>query len=667
MKELVANFSITAKMLAGYGLVLALLLMMAGTTAVNLRTVERAAVEVTQERQPAAFAADAMLIALEQMVASLGFYLQSKSDTDLNSFEAASERVSEARAELARYSDRDLSAIDRRIQAFSQLAAEIMAISGDETRNMPGLAYANRHANPRTMAISQYTATLLSQEDTVAFTAERKPLLIELANLRADWNSVLAAFRGYLAFRSPALGENFTLYLDQVISRVETIRARYARLLTFEQEEAIEELAVILPEFAAAAREAFEIHAGEQWRVDAYRVANELIPEFKRIEAEVGGFVADEQAAIREQTERLAGVITTTWLTTGLISLAAMLLVILLASLSVVTLSTPLKQVARRMQDIAEGEGDLTQRLKVVGRDEIAQVSSAFNTFAETIQQLVRQVIGTSGELKGSAAGLLAASEQGRSGTHKQSHETSALSQGMSQTLEAAEEVARSAEQTAQAVREAQSLVAEGQAVIQTSADYAHALNENMDSAESLIDDLARQTQTIGTVLDVIGGIAEQTNLLALNAAIEAARAGDQGRGFAVVAEEVRSLATRTQQSTQEITGIIHRLQEGARNAVEAMGQGRDQSGRSAEATQRAKETFDQILAAMERLTDMNNRIAASAEEQSSVSAQMKENIDAINVIAGETAVAADEISRSGEQVSRHADELESLVRQFKV
>jgi len=622
---------------------------------------------VTQERQPAAFAADALLIELERMVSSLGLYLQSKDTRDRDRFEQARRAAADSQQQLAGFSDADFSELNGQVRAFTALAAQIMDITADENRNMPGMAYANAHANPRAMVISQHTATLLREEAETRFDPRRRGLVMELAHLRADWNNVLAALRGYLAFRSSALDENFSLYLGQVMDRVDDVQSRYSYLLTFEQEEAIEELARILPEFAEAARTAFDMHAADDWRVDAYRVANELIPAFARIEGTVTAIVDAERRAIDEQTRLLGDTIGQTWFASGLIVVVAIGLVVVLASLSVLTLSMPLKQVALRMRDIAEGEGDLTRRLDVQGKDEIAQVSAAFNTFADTIQRLIQQVIDTTGVLRDSSGSLMAASEKGRASTQKQSQETDALAQGMSQTLEAAEDVARSAENTARSVQDAQEQVESGQQVVETSAEYARLLDRNMDEAERIITDLAEQSQTIGKVLDVIGGIAEQTNLLALNAAIEAARAGDQGRGFAVVAEEVRSLATRTQESTQEITGIIDNLRKGADQAVRAMSDGREQSARSAEATVKASESLRQILHSINQLADMNNRIAAAAEEQSAVSAQMKSNIDSINVIARATAETADEISRSGFEVSRHADELETLVRQFKV
>ncbi|MCL7745104.1 methyl-accepting chemotaxis protein [Guyparkeria hydrothermalis] len=660
------RFSLSQKNMVGFGLILALMMGIAVLTMVNMSKVAGQVEEVVERGQPAAFAADTIRIQVERAVGALGFYLQSQRDEDLARFRDALERVEAARQTLAQYRGDSGNELGQRIDDFAATAEKIIAISGDEAANNPGMQYANVNANPLQREIAGLLGQLLNAEQNAdASRYSRRQLVIDLARLQADWGNVVASLRGFISFRAPAMRKNFDLYATQAIERAEKIAQDYDYLLTFEQLDAVEQLNEKLPKFVAAADHAFDIHASEKWRMDAYLVRTELTPIFKRIEQDVESIVQRERREIAERSDSLLAALesTSNWQIGAVV--AGIVVVGLLAWLSVLTISRPLQRIAGRMHDIAEGDGDLTQRLPADGNDEIAQVGAAFNTFADTAQNLVREVARSSAAMTEASESLERASRRGREGAEREESAIDSLVTGMGQTLEAAEEVARGAEEASSAVQQANRQLHDGLGRVNGSARNAEELDEVLTRAEGIVSNLSEQSQSIGKVLDVIGAIAEQTNLLALNAAIEAARAGEQGRGFAVVAEEVRSLANRTQDSTREITDIIARLREGAAEAVEAMTTGREVSNKSLEAVTDADRMLNEIASAFERLEDMSTRIAAAAEEQTAVSGEMKTSIEHMSATTTDNAHAAQETASAGDSVARNAHELSRLVSKF--
>ncbi|KTG16835.1 MULTISPECIES: methyl-accepting chemotaxis protein [unclassified Guyparkeria] len=660
------RFSLSQKNLVGFGLILALMVGIAVLTMVNMNKVAHQVEEVVERGQPAAFAADTIRIQVERAVGALGFYLQSQRDEDLARFRDALEKVEAARQTLAQYRGDSGGELGQRIDRFTATAEKIIAISGDEAANNPGMQYANVNANPLQREIAGLLGQLINAEQNAdASRYSRRALVLDLARLQADWGNVVASLRGFMSFRAPALRENFNLYASQAIERAEKIAQDYDYLLTFEQLDAVEQLNEKLPRFVEEAEHAFDIHASEKWRMDAYLVRTELTPIFEQIESDVEAIVERERHEIAERSESLLAALdsTSNWQIGAVI--AGIVVVGLLAWLSVLIISRPLQRIAGRMHDIAEGDGDLTQRLPAEGNDEIAQVGRAFNTFADTAQNLVREVARSSAAMTEASESLERASRRGREGAEREESAIDSLVSGMGQTQEAAEEVARGAEEASSAVQQANRQLHDGLGRVNGSARNAEELDEVLTRAEGIVANLSDQSQSIGKVLDVIGAIAEQTNLLALNAAIEAARAGEQGRGFAVVAEEVRSLANRTQDSTREITEIIARLREGAAEAVEAMTTGREVSNKSLEAVTDADRMLNEIATAFERLEDMSTRIAAAAEEQTAVSGEMKTSIEHMSETTTDNAHAAQETARAGESVARYAHELSRLVSKF--
>ncbi|HUX83236.1 MAG TPA: methyl-accepting chemotaxis protein [Halothiobacillus sp.] len=669
MSSWIAGFSIAKKNLFGYGLILLLMFSMAVLTYFNMGRVQGVADEVIYQRQPAAFAADAVRVQIERAMASVGLFLQSKSGQDRKSFDDSIAGVTTAQTSLKKFSGKSYTELDEQLKAFVSDANEVMKVSADDKLNLPAMEYANQYVNPKAIQISGLMGTLISAEADAdaSVGGGRRNLVLDLARARGDWGDVMAGLRGFMAFRSPALEHNFDLYSAEVLKRVQTINKDYASQLTFEQQDAIDQLLKLLPDFIDQAQKAFAIHKSDKWRMDAYLVRTKLDPAFNQVEKTVETIVQGERGRIHEQSQTLNATISQTMLGQVGLVILGIVVVGILAMLSILGVSSPLRRVAERMRDIAEGEGDLTKRLPVTGKDEIAEVSRAFNTFAETAHNLVTQVVETTRSLADSADRLTASSERGQEGARRQAQDTDSLVTGMSQTLEAAQEVAQSAEVASASVQEANEKLHEGMGKVQSSTRSAEQLDTALLRAEEKIHQLSVQSQTIGKVLDVIRGIADQTNLLALNAAIEAARAGEQGRGFAVVAEEVRSLATRTQESTREISTIIGQLQHGAHDAVEAMGEGRGVSHESLDAITEANAMLTIIAQSFDQLSDMNARIAAAAEEQTAVSSGMKQNIESINGTAGETAKAAAQTAAAGSEVSRQAKTLAELVRQFKI
>lgn len=341
--------------------------------------------------------------------------------------------------------------------------------------------------------------------------------------------------------------------------------------------------------------------------------------------------------------------------------------VILLSLLALITIKgisnavTHLTETSHQM-----AAGNLTVHNHYDSHDELGDIADAFNTICDKFRAVVKELGGTTIQLAAAAEETSVITGESSIRIKQQQSETAQVATAMTEMTATVQDVARNAAEAEQSALQADSLTTDGRTVAGQALNATRELVNEVERAAQVIHNLEADSNNIGGVLDVIRGIAEQTNLLALNAAIEAARAGEQGRGFAVVADEVRTLAGRTQESTQEIQSMIERLQQGTREAVTAMQQGQEKAENSLAQVEQADQALEEINQAVSRIKDMNTQIATAAEEQGAVAEEINRNIVSINNLSVQSAQGAEQTAVASTQQAHLAADLQAMAEKFR-
>ena len=394
-----------------------------------------------------------------------------------------------------------------------------------------------------------------------------------------------------------------------------------------------------------------ELEKAEQATKTALKQLNELVAQASNVAFEL-------QKEVRSDVDAA-----NLWTWFGMIS--ATLLAIVVAYITVNRITKPLAEVNRILDIVASG--DMTQRLDDSAKDEFGELSRSCNTLIASLRSLIQGIISRSTQLAAASEETSAITGESSQAIRNQQAQVEQAATATTEMSSTSQTVSSSAQQALKEIKNADKEAERVKGISNHNKSTIEQLAREVEAASNVINKLHQDSASIGSILDVIRGIADQTNLLALNAAIEAARAGEQGRGFAVVADEVRSLASKTQASTQEIQAMIESLQTGAEAAVTAMSKGKQQADSCVEQSDLANTALDSITAAVALAHDVSEEISTAAQEQQQVSQEISERLESIVAIAEQTAEGANQTNISSSEVAKLAEELRLSVDEFKV
>ncbi|MBV4485093.1 methyl-accepting chemotaxis protein [Pseudomonas sp. SWRI153] len=469
-----------------------------------------------------------------------------------------------------------------------------------------------------------------------------------------------------LVNREPTALQEAQTRIGVLVDKVRKAQASYAALPASPEERAIyQTFSTTLDNYLQAQNQMIEL--SRQDNLEALRaLINTRIKEgTDQMGEQLNKLIAFNAADAKAAATQAGGYYDSAITGIIIVAVIAALATVLLAWLLTRSIVTPLNRAVLAAQTIAGG--DLSKAIEVDGKDEPARLLEALAAMQANLRKTIEQIAGSATQLGAAAEELSAVTEEASRGLQQQNNEIEQAATAVNEMTAAVEEVARNAVSTSEASNQSTHAAREGRDQVVKTVDAIQTMTHDVQNTAHMIEGLAAQGRDIGKVLDVIRAIAEQTNLLALNAAIEAARAGEAGRGFAVVADEVRALAHRTAQSTQEIEKMVAGIQNGTGEAVSSMQQSNQRTQSTLEMARAAGVALEQITQSIHQINERNLVIASASEEQAQVSREVDRNLVNIRDLATQSAAGANQTSAATHELSRLAVDLNAMVARFVI
>ena len=677
------RISIRQKVWFGFGFLLLIMQALAIMVLIGQQASQTEVSYIIDRLQPTAFRSQALVTQLEHVSSTLGRYMLTLEPNYKNDYYQSVKKLNNLLEQMAHdqaildnpQSKEMVADVMKDIEQYRLFQERLLYLTEHETENIPGQGFAQQNMSPIGEQLRDLAGRLITdaQEElavelATGVSAMRHQQLVNKLQLYNDlrylWANVMIQIRGYMTYRDAATRDNILLYMQQ-LNEVLARSDKFATKLNLVQEDALQQYKAAFKSFEPPLAEFIKIHDSDQWRTDAHLLRTEVVPLLEHIETDMI-LMAREYTRLSEQTgQKLLADITQRRTAIMVLDGVAIILGILVATAILYTIKCRLQRVMLAMDNVSQGDGTLTHHLDERGHDEVAQLSRGFNRFVAKIKNVVDLVISSSTSLAKESNAMSVITRKTQEGAVQQQTAIDEVATAFREMSSVMDQVVDSSTAAVQAAQQAGERAHIGQDVVGKTVNAITELADEVEQATDVIATLEQEGSSIESVLSVIRDIAEQTNLLALNAAIEAARAGEQGRGFAVVADEVRNLASRTHNETQQIQQRIARLQSVTRDAVDVMHRGRDKATQGMEQAAEADAALKAIDEAVKQISSMNDRIRAAAQSQRAISTEVNSKITHIHEIAQLTANDAVQTSRTSHELSLMAGQLEGLVTQF--
>jgi methyl-accepting chemotaxis protein len=665
------NLTVTARIAGGAGLVIFLLALLVFTSLSGVSNIKGGLESVTEQSTPMLVEQGAVVQSLLQSAAEVNFFHQTLDSSQLGKHEnlyqslvktnrSASQRLSELAEDFPDISA-PLSSSQKSLKNYLEIVPksfeshranlsfvdDLSSSRGDfeDLADELGSMFSDLDDEISNNSVSSNLGSLMSMVEESTITVTDALAIVEVSQVQVaidDINSLLVEFnRRYDSVAANASVQD-SEYASDIADAVEGFRAMVSGssgLLEIKRSQ-------------LQARD----RAKEQL-VESGKIVTEVLTNLEKVSNAVNSLNEQIKSEANDNVSSSRTLII-------IFALIAIVVAIVINGWVLRSIRNPLAEMLRVMSKVSDG--DLRENVVVHSQDEIGKLSEGFNELINQLSSMLNEISSSSQQLSAAAEETSAISSRSHENINKQKEQTDMMATAMTEMAATVDEVATSARNTSKEVSNADSEANAGQKIVQNNIGTIDGLADEIKKAAHVIDKLDQYSTNIGTVLDVIRGIADQTNLLALNAAIEAARAGEQGRGFAVVADEVRTLASKTQESTSEIQEMIERLQSGTQEAVKVMKTSTQEAQSSVNETAKAGESLIKITEAVSIINDMSSHIASAADEQSSVSREMHENVLSISQAADQTAQGASENLSASQEMATLAENLQHLVGRFQ-